>query len=43
VEERKEARARGVLRQLDLRRVATYPLAGTSSESVILQLTYRRS
>jgi 16S rRNA (guanine527-N7)-methyltransferase len=43
VEERKEARARGLLRQLDLRRVATFPLAGTSSESVILQLTYRRS
>jgi 16S rRNA (guanine527-N7)-methyltransferase len=42
VEERAAARERGLLQRLDLRRVAAYPLAGTSSESVILQLTYRR-
>lgn len=42
VEERKEARERGLMRHLDLRRVAAYPLAGTNSESVILQLTRRR-
>ncbi len=42
VDERAAARERGLLKRLDLRRVAAYPLAGTSSESVILQLTYRR-
>ena len=38
VEERGEARHRGCLRGLELRRVAAYPLAGTDSESVILQI-----
>jgi 16S rRNA (guanine527-N7)-methyltransferase len=38
VDERHEARQRGLLRLLELRRVAHYPLAGTESESVILQL-----
>jgi 16S rRNA (guanine527-N7)-methyltransferase len=38
VEERHEAREKGLLRQLELRRVAAYPMAGTDSESVILQL-----
>jgi 16S rRNA (guanine527-N7)-methyltransferase len=42
VEERAAARERGLLKRLDLRRVASYPLTGTDSESVILQLTYRR-
>lgn len=37
-EERKEARAKGLLSQLELRVAATYPLAGTSSESVILKI-----
>ncbi len=41
-EERAAARERGLLAQLDLRRVAAYPMAGTYSESVILQLTRRR-
>ncbi|MBM4091591.1 MAG: 16S rRNA (guanine(527)-N(7))-methyltransferase RsmG [Planctomycetes bacterium] len=43
VDERKEARERGVLRAMDLRRVASYPMAGTASESVILQLTLKKA
>lgn len=39
VEERKEARHRGLLRDLELRRAATYPLADTDSDSVILSIT----
>ncbi len=42
VDERAAARERGLLKQLELRRIASYPLPGTHSESVILQLTYRR-
>jgi 16S rRNA (guanine527-N7)-methyltransferase len=42
VDERGEARERGLLKDLDLRRAATYPLEGTHAESVILQLTRRR-
>jgi 16S rRNA (guanine527-N7)-methyltransferase len=38
VEERHEARERGLLRALELRRVASYPMAESESESVILQL-----
>lgn len=38
-EERVEARERGLLKKLQLRRVAEYPMAGTYSHSVILQLT----
>jgi len=37
-EERKEARHRGLLSGVELRKVASYPLAGTDSESVILKL-----
>lgn len=37
-EERKEARHRGLLSAVELRKVASYPLAGTDSESVILKL-----
>jgi 16S rRNA (guanine527-N7)-methyltransferase len=36
VEERKAARHLGLLRGLELRRLATYPMPGTASESVIL-------
>ena len=39
VEERHAARELGLLRPLDLRKVASYPLVGTDSESVILSLT----
>ncbi len=39
VEERKEARERGLLRQLELRKLASYPLPGTESESVVLSIT----
>ena len=42
VEERGEARHRGLLRGLELRRVDAYPMAGTQSESVILQLWAKR-
>lgn len=38
IDERGEARHHGLLRELELRRVAHYPLAGTESESVILQV-----
>lgn len=43
VEERGEARHRGLMNDLDLRKVAEYPLHGTDSQSVILQLTRRSS
>lgn len=39
VEERGEARHRGYMKQLELRRVASYPMPGTDSESVILQIS----
>ncbi len=38
VEERKEARHLGLLRSLELRRLRSYPMPGTESESVILVL-----
>lgn len=37
-DERHEARERGLLRDLSLRRLAHYPLEGTESESVILEV-----
>jgi 16S rRNA (guanine527-N7)-methyltransferase len=43
VEERAEARERGLMNKLELRRAAAYPLAGSHAQSVILQLSYRRS
>ena len=36
VEERQDARARGLLFQLELRRLAVYPMPGTDSEGVVL-------
>lgn len=36
IEERREARTKGLLKPLELRRLATYRLAGTNSEGVIL-------
>jgi 16S rRNA (guanine527-N7)-methyltransferase len=38
VEERREARERGLLRKVELRRAAVYPLPGVEAESVILKL-----
>jgi 16S rRNA (guanine527-N7)-methyltransferase len=38
VEERAAARERGLLQQVKLRRVASYPMPGTDSESVILRI-----
>ena len=43
IEERAEARHRGLLQRLDLRRVANYQMPGTESESVILQLSLRHA
>ncbi|MFO7907594.1 MAG: 16S rRNA (guanine(527)-N(7))-methyltransferase RsmG [Pirellulaceae bacterium] len=43
LEERAAARERGVLKGLALRRVAEYPMSGTSSSSVIVQLTPSRT
>jgi 16S rRNA (guanine527-N7)-methyltransferase len=39
VEERAEARHFGLMHDVDLRKLAAYPLPGTASESVLLQLT----
>jgi 16S rRNA (guanine527-N7)-methyltransferase len=39
VEERHAARELGLLKPIDLRKVASYPLVGTDAESVILSLT----
>lgn len=41
VEERGEARHRGLMNDLDLRKLAAYPLHGTDSESVVLQIARR--
>ena len=38
VEERREARERGLLKNVELRKAAEYPMPGTNSESVILKL-----
>ena len=38
IEERGEARHHGLLKRLELRKVAAYPLSGTDSESVILEI-----
>lgn len=38
VEERREARERGLMKHLQLRKVVSYPLAGTESESVLLEI-----
>lgn len=43
VEERGEARHRGLLNGVELRRIAAYNMPGTPSESVILQLNRKRS
>jgi 16S rRNA (guanine527-N7)-methyltransferase len=42
VEERGEARHYGLFRDLELRKLATYPLPGTESESVLLQIGRRQ-
>jgi 16S rRNA (guanine527-N7)-methyltransferase len=43
IEERAEARAKGLLRNMELRKAASYPLAGTDAESVILSLRPKES
>ncbi|MEX2113039.1 MAG: 16S rRNA (guanine(527)-N(7))-methyltransferase RsmG [Pirellulales bacterium] len=43
VEERTQAREAGLLRNIDLRKLASYPLAGTDSESVVLSLRAKGS
>jgi 16S rRNA (guanine527-N7)-methyltransferase len=42
VEERGEARHYGLFRNLELRKLAAYPLPGTESESVLLQIGRRQ-
>jgi 16S rRNA (guanine527-N7)-methyltransferase len=43
VEERRECRERGLMRDLDLRRLHSYPIPGTHAESVLLQLTRKEA
>ena len=43
VEERGEARHYGLMHELELRKLASYPLPGTSSESVLLQIRPRQA
>ncbi len=38
IDERAEARHRGLLKKLDLRKLASYPLPGTDNQSVILEV-----
>ncbi len=42
VEERGEARHRGLMNEIELRRIATYTMPGTESDSVILQMNRRK-
>ncbi len=42
LEERGEARHRGLMHDIELRRIATYSMPGTESESVILQMNRRK-
>ncbi len=41
VDERHEARERGLLRKRELRKLATYPIHGTDAESVVLSIENR--
>jgi 16S rRNA (guanine527-N7)-methyltransferase len=41
VNERHEARERGLLRKLELRKIYSYPMPGTDSESVVLSIVSR--
>lgn len=43
VEERTEAREAGLLKRFELRKLASYPLPGTNSESVVLSIRPRES
>ena len=43
IEERGEARHRGMLQSVQLRRLVSYPMPGTESESVILQIARESS
>ncbi len=43
IEERHEARERGLLKGMDLRKAASYPLAGTGAESVVLGIRPKQS
>ncbi|MCC7339370.1 MAG: 16S rRNA (guanine(527)-N(7))-methyltransferase RsmG [Pirellulaceae bacterium] len=42
VDERGEARHRGLMTEIELRRIASYTMPGTESESVILQMNRRK-
>jgi 16S rRNA (guanine527-N7)-methyltransferase len=43
IEERGEARHRGMLQSVQVRRLVSYPMPGTESESVILQIARESS
>lgn len=43
LDERLEAKERGLLRKVELRKVASYPVAGNDGESVILKIWPKRS
>jgi 16S rRNA (guanine527-N7)-methyltransferase len=43
IEERHEAREKGLMKRLQLRKLASYPLAGTASESVLLEIKPKES
>lgn len=43
VEERKEARHKGLLRDLELRKVASYPMPDSENDSVILSITPKQT
>ena len=43
VEERKDARHLGLMKNVELRKLTSYPMLGTDSESVILSLTAKSS
>jgi 16S rRNA (guanine527-N7)-methyltransferase len=43
IEERREAREKGLMKELQLRKLASYPLPGTPSESVLLEIRPKES
>jgi 16S rRNA (guanine527-N7)-methyltransferase len=43
IEERRQAREKGLMKRLQLRKLASYPLSGTQSESVLLEIKPKES
>jgi 16S rRNA (guanine527-N7)-methyltransferase len=42
VDERGDARHRGLMNQIELRKLVSYPMPGTQSESVVIELKHAR-